>query len=88
MPYVYLIKNDDNKIYTGLTDNPQKRLDYHNKNRGAYFTKNQKPFKIVLLEEYETLDKARKREIQIKNWRRDKKEKIIERYKKGLPTII
>ena len=63
-------------------------MDYHNKNRGACFTKNQKPFKIALLEKYETMTEARKREVQIKNWRRDKKEKLIERYRKGLPTIL
>lgn len=88
MPYVYIIKNDDDKIYIGSSNNPQQRLNYHNENRGAFFTKNQKPFKIALLEKYETLLEARKREVQIKNWRRDKKEKLIERYKKGLLTIL
>ena len=88
MPYVYIIKNDDNKLYVGSSNNPQQRLNYHNKNRGALFTKDQKSFKIVLLEKYETLIAARKREVQIKNWRRNKKEKLIKRYKKGLPTIL
>lgn len=86
MPYVYIIKNVDNKVYIGVSQKPQQRLDYHNKNRGALFTKNRKSFQIVLLEKYETLTEARKRENQIKNWRRDKKEKLIERYQKGLPT--
>lgn len=88
MPYVYIIKNDDGKLYIGSSDNPKQRLDYHNKNRGALFTKRQKPFKIVLFEQYETLTEARKREIQLKNWRREKKEALIERYQKGLPTIL
>lgn len=88
MPYVYIIKNEDGKLYVGSSNNPEQRLDYHNKNRGALFTKSQEPFKIVLLEKYETSIKARQREIQIKNWRRDKKEILIERYQKGLPTIL
>jgi len=88
MPYVYIIENDNNKLYIGVSDNPQQRLDYHNKNRGADFTKNQKPFKIALLEKYETLTSARQREIQIKKWRRNKKEDLIERYRKGLPIIL
>ncbi len=88
MPYIYIIKNDDNKLYIGSTNNPQQRLEYHNKNRGASFTRNRKPFKIVLLEKYATLIEARKREVQIKNWRRDKKEKLIDRYEKKLPTIL
>ena len=88
MPYVYIIENKNNKLYIGVSDNPQQRLGYHNRNRGADFTKNQKPFKIALLEKYETLANARKREIQIKKWRRDKKENLIERHGKGLPTIL
>jgi len=87
MYYVYMIKNTDNKIYIGISDNPWQRLDCHNKNRGALFTKNQSLFEIALLEKYETLAESREREIQLKKWRRDKKEKLIERYKKGLPTI-
>jgi len=66
MFYAYIIKNDNNKLYIGVSNNPQQRLDYHNKNRGAGFTKNQKPFKVALLEKYKTLANARQREIQIK----------------------
>ena len=74
--------------FVGVTKDPGQRLKYHNEKRGAQFTKRDAKFEIVLLEEHETLIEARKREIQIKKWRRDKKEKLIERYQKGLSTII
>lgn len=86
MYFVYMIQNNYADLYVGVTDNPQQRLDHHNNNRGALFTKIDSKFKIVFLEQYPTLAEARKREIQIKKWRRDKKEVLIERYKKGLPT--
>ena len=86
MYYVYIIKNFANKLYVGVTRNPNDRVNYHNHKRGAKFTKRIPTFKIVFLEQYPTLTEARKREIQIKKWRRDKKEVLIERYKKGLPT--
>ncbi len=88
MQFVYMIQNSYGDLYIGITDNPQQRLKYHNQNREAMFTKRASKFNIVFLEDYETLAKARKREIQIKKWRRDKKEVLIERYKSGLSTKI
>ncbi|MES2436562.1 MAG: GIY-YIG nuclease family protein [Patescibacteria group bacterium] len=77
MYYVYMIKNSYNNLYIGVTDEPQRRLAEHNSGRGAYYTKFKSEFKIVFLETHATLASARKREIQIKKWRRDKKEKLI-----------
>jgi len=88
MYFVYMLKNSYNDLYTGVTDNPQQRLKHHNSLRGALFTKRDSKFEIVFLEKHLTLADARKREIQIKKWRRDKKELLINRYKKGLPTKL
>ncbi|MBI4088400.1 GIY-YIG nuclease family protein [Candidatus Kaiserbacteria bacterium] len=86
MYFVYMLKNSYDDLYVGITDNPQQRLKYHNEKRGAQFTKQESKFKTVFLEQHSTLANARKREIQIKKWRREKKEALIERYQKGLPT--
>lgn len=86
MYFVYMLKNSYGDLYVGITENPQQRLKYHNEKRGALFTKRDSKFQIVFLEEYLTLADARKREIQIKKWRRDKKEMLINRYKKGVST--
>ena len=90
-----MIKNSSNKLYIGITEDPNKRLMTHNSKRGAEYTstalgtgKHTLYFKIVFLEDYENLQKARKREIQIKKWSRSKKETLIERYKNNLPTKI
>ena len=88
MYFVYMLRNSYNDLYIGITDDPSRRLKCHNENRGALFTKRDSVFSIVFLEEHPTLVDARKREIQIKKWRRDKKEMLIERYKKGLRTKI
>jgi putative endonuclease len=88
MYWVYMIKNDFNDLYIDISDNPEQRLKYHNENHGAQFTKRDSIFKIVFLEQHTTLAEARKREIQIKKWRHDKKEFLIERYKSGLATSI
>lgn len=86
MHFVYMIKNPYDDLYVGVTEAPEHRLAYHNDHRGALFTKRDTKFVIVFLEEYATLGEARRREIQIKKWRRNKKEALIKRYQKGLPT--
>ncbi|OGG57938.1 hypothetical protein A2853_03365 [Candidatus Kaiserbacteria bacterium RIFCSPHIGHO2_01_FULL_55_17] len=86
MHFVYIIRNSANKLYVGVTKDLQARLRSHNDKRGAQFTKRIPTFETVFLEQYATLADARKREIQIKKWRRDKKEVLIKRYQTGLPT--
>jgi len=88
MYFVYMIKNLYGNLYIGVTNNPERRLDEHNSKRGSDFSKNRGDFKIVFLEKHDTLAEARKREIQIKKWRREKKEMLIDKYNKGLPTKI
>ncbi|OGG93856.1 hypothetical protein A2609_01210 [Candidatus Kaiserbacteria bacterium RIFOXYD1_FULL_47_14] len=86
MYFVYMIRNLYSDLYVGITDNPQQRLKYHNEKRGALFTKRDSKFEIVFLEEHLTLTSARKREIQIKKWRREKKETLIAKFQSGLST--
>ena len=86
MFFVYMIKNSTNQLYVGVTDDPEQRLDEHNSKRGASFTKYTSTYRVVFLEKYSTMAGARKREIQIKKWRRDKKEFLIFKYQHGLET--
>lgn len=88
MYFVYMIKNQYQNLYIGVTDNPERRLNEHNNHRGSDFTKVRDIFSIVFLEEYKTMSEARKREIQIKKWRREKKDFLIGLYNKNLPTKI
>ncbi|MES2315626.1 MAG: GIY-YIG nuclease family protein [Patescibacteria group bacterium] len=83
-----MIKNDFGKLYIGITENLKNRLIYHNSKMGAEFTKGRANFRLVFSEEYKTLAEARKREVQIKKWRRDKKEKLIDLYRKHISTKL
>lgn len=80
-----MVQNNRGKLYVGVSESPYNRLKEHNTQRGSVFTKSGK-FRVVFKEEYPTLAEARKREVQIKKWRRDKKETLIERFKKGSST--
>ena len=87
MFYVYILKNDKEKIYIGISENLKRRLRDHNNQRGSFFTKSGN-FEMVFKEEHLTLKEARHREIQIKKWRRDKKEILIKRYQAELDTKV
>ncbi len=87
MTFVYMIRDQGNHLYVGISDSPKQRLKDHNRKAGAVFTENGN-FSIVFLEEYSTLKEALSREVQIKKWRREKKEVLIERYKEKLQTKV
>jgi putative endonuclease len=81
-----MLKNQSGALYIGVTKDVEKRLRTHNTKQGALFTKTKGKFHTVFLEEHETLSQARTREIQIKKWRREKKENLIQRFANGQPT--
>ena len=88
MFYVYMVKNSAGKLYVGISQNPDERVAYHNNRQGSKFTKYIPNHEIVFLEKYINMTEARQREIQIKKWRREKKEVLIVRYQKGLSTKL
>ena len=74
MWYVYGLKCSNNSLYIGITNDLDSRLTGHKKGVGAKYTKVRLPVKVVRVEEFPDKFSARKREIQLKNWRRAKKE--------------
>ena len=85
MHYVYMIKDNKNRLYIGVSNNPSQRLQDHNHMQGAVFT-HEGNFKMVFLEKYLTLKEARSREVQMKKWRREKKDFLIKLYEQGIDT--
>jgi len=75
--FVYILKCERNKLYTGISKDPNKRFSTHLKGQGAKFTKIYKPIAIVYKEEFNSYKTAAQRENQIKNWRREKKDFLI-----------
>ena len=45
---IYIIVcSKDNSLYTGITNNLNKRLDAHNSGKGAKYTKSRRPVKLL-----------------------------------------
>ena len=78
MFYVYILECADRSFYVGCTNNLEKRVKQHNESRwGAHYTKLRRPVVLRYSEQYQTLIEARRREAEIKGWRREKKMKLI-----------
>ncbi|NLL30365.1 MAG: GIY-YIG nuclease family protein [Clostridiales bacterium] len=78
MNYVYILKCSDETLYTGWTNNLDKRLEAHNSGKGAKYTRVRLPVKLVYYEEYEDKIEAMKREYAIKRLTRKEKINLIE----------
>ena len=78
MNYTYILKCNDNTLYTGWTNNLEKRLESHNAGKGAKYTKPRLPVELVYYESFETKQEAMKREYEIKKLKRKQKEELIQ----------
>ena len=81
--YVYILSNASMTLYTGVTNDVQRRRWEHLNGEGTGFTKRYHFDRIVYFEEYELVTDAIEREKQIKGWTRAKKIALI---KKVNPT--
>ncbi|MEI8366544.1 MAG: GIY-YIG nuclease family protein [Parachlamydiaceae bacterium] len=75
---VYLIRTTDGKIYTGITNNLQRRFEAHQKQcKGARFFRMSAPEEIVHYEQCANRSEATKREMAIKKLSRTEKLELI-----------
>lgn len=77
MHHVYLVLCDNNSIYTGVTNNLERRFIEHKTKSGGWYTKLHPATKILYSESFNTRIEALKREKQIKGWRKEKKINLI-----------
>jgi len=77
--YIYLLTNWNNKvIYVGMTNNLIRRIYEHKNKLIDGFTKKYNINKLVYYEETSDVHIAIAREKEIKRWRREKKNKLVE----------
>lgn len=81
--YMYILKCCDDTFYTGSTINLRKRFLEHQAGVGANYTAKRIPVSLFYFEEYQRIDLAFKREKQVQNWSRKKKQALVmKEYKK------
>jgi len=82
--YVYILSNWNNKVlYVGITNNLERRLYEHKNKLIEGFTKKYNLDKLVYFEHTADVNNAIRREKEIKKWRREKKNNLIESLNPG-----
>jgi len=71
--YVYILECKDGALYTGLTDNVERRFHEHTSGKGGIYTERNKPNELLYYEAFNNRVNAENRERQIKHWTKAKK---------------
>lgn len=77
MNYTYIVRCSDGTLYTGWTNDLEKRIAAHNDGTGAKYTKPRRPVELVYHECFETKEEAMSREWHIKQLSRREKDALI-----------
>ena len=77
MWYVYMLRCSDRTLYTGITNDPQRRLAQHNAGTASKCTRCRRPAEMVYQETAEDKGAALRREYAIKQLSREEKLALI-----------
>ena len=74
---VYILECADTSLYTGITNDLERRLEEHRTGRGAKYTKHRSPLRVRYTEYRRTKSAALTREAAIKSLARSEKLVLI-----------
>jgi putative endonuclease len=78
--YCYIVECSDGTFYTGWSTDPARREKVHNAGRGARYTGQRRPVKLIYIEEVENVSAALKRERKLKAMDHPRKKKLADAY--------
>lgn len=76
--YCYMLRCGDGSLYTGWTNNLEKRLRTHQSGKGGKYTRARLPVELAYYESFETKEEAMSREYAIKHMTKIQKERLID----------
>jgi len=74
---LYVLRMEDDSLYTGITKDLERRLEEHRSGDGSKYVRSRLPCKLVYTEEHEDRSSALKREAEIKGWNKARKERLV-----------
>lgn len=80
--YAYIVECADGTLYSGWTNDLEKRIAAHNAGQGAKYTRSRRPVTLRYYEEFEDKSEALRRECALKKMSRAKKQALIEKGRK------
>ena len=81
--YVYILASWSRALYTGVTNNLERRVLVHKQRLVKGFAKRYRIHRLVFFESFSEVRDALRREKQIKSWRREKKVALIKAVNPG-----
>lgn len=82
-----MILCSDNSLYTGISNNVERRLQQHASQRGARYFRGRQPQQLAYLESGHDRSSASRREAAIKKLRRPDKELLIQSELNEISTV-
>jgi putative endonuclease len=76
--YAYVLRCSDGTFYTGYTTDVERRVAEHDAGDGAKYTRGRTPVELVHVESFDSQSAAMRREYEIKQLSRDRKEALVE----------
>lgn len=73
MNYTYILRCADGSLYTGWTNDLDRRLAAHNRGTASKYTRPRRPVAFAYVEAHETKEEAMRREWEIKRLTREEK---------------
>lgn len=80
MNYTYILRCQDDTLYTGWTTDLEKRVETHNLGKGAKYTRTRLPVELVYYEAFASKEEAMSREWHIKQLSRKDKLRLIQKH--------
>ena len=77
--YTYVLRCADGSLYTGWTNDLEKRVAAHNAGTGAKYTRSHRPVSLVYYEAFPTKEEAQCREAAIKRMSKKDKELLVKK---------
>ena len=79
MFYVYILRTTSNTLYTGQTNNLEKRMEEHRSKtiKSSKYVRSFPSFELVYFEQFDTRSEAMKREYELKQLTKVQKETLI-----------
>lgn len=81
MHFVYILRCGDDSLYTGYTNDVEKRVEVHNSGKGAKYTRSRLPVELVYYKRVDSKSIGLRLEAKIKKLSKNKKEALVKAYK-------
>ena len=86
--YVYILSSNTGTLYTGVTDNLERRLYEHRNNLVEGFTSKYNIKNLLFYEKFNNINQAIEAEKRIKGWTRIKKINLIKTLNPSMKNLL